>query len=73
MAMGSVRYFTSDSPAIGRTVRGKLERRRAELVAQLSEGFAQDWADYNRRAGVVRGLDEALQICIEVETELNRE
>lgn len=73
MVAGNVRYYTSDHPQIHRTVRGALEKRRRELVEQIASGTAQDWGDYNKRTGVIRGIDEALQICIEAETKLNKE
>ena len=58
--------FALDSPQEARTIRKKLEIRRAELASVISEGGAQDWADYKSRVGVLQGIDEALHVCDEV-------
>jgi hypothetical protein len=63
----AVRFFPVDHPAIAGTVRAKLERRRKELMEELL--FAADWGDYNKRVGRVEGLDNAIQHCLDVETE----
>lgn len=68
----AVRMFVPEHPAIARTVRGKLERRRAECAEQLAAGLAQDLSDYKHRSGVIRGIDEAIQMCIDTENELNK-
>ena len=47
----------------------RLTKRRFELAEQIVSGFAKDWADYQRRIGVLDGLTNAIEICEEVETE----
>jgi hypothetical protein len=63
----AVRFFAVDHPAVAGTVRARLENRRKDLVEELA--FATDWGDYSRRAGRVEGIDNAIQFCIDVETE----
>jgi hypothetical protein len=72
VVQAAVQYFTPDHPAVARSVRGKLMKLRGELAEQLAAGYAQDWADYNKRAGVIRGIDDALKICEEMENEERR-
>jgi len=48
-------------------MRKKLEFRRAELAAAISGGLASDWANYQRRVGVLEGIDEALQVCEDID------
>lgn len=64
------RFSAHDSPAVTRTVRSKLEKRRSELAAQVADGFAQSWDDYRLRTGEIRGIDIAIQFCIEAERRL---
>ena len=64
----AVRLYAPDHPALAITVRARIEQRRKELIEQLM--FPVDWADYNRRAGTVRGLEAALELVDEVEKEL---
>ena len=64
----SVQYFAPDHPRLTITVRSKLEMRRAELLEQLLMPLTGD--DYQRRAGIIKGIDEAIQFCIETENEL---
>ena len=51
-----------------RSTKAMLEQRRAELLTQLE--CAMDWGDYKMRLGRLRGIDDALQICIDVENKL---
>lgn len=61
-----------DHPALPSNVKSKLQKRIAELGGQISDGYAQDWADYQLRVGVLRGLSEAIDLCDKTEQELNR-
>ena len=65
----AVRFFAPDHPALAATIRARLEQRRADLIEELL--LASDWADFNKRRGVVKGIDEALLHCSEVERDLN--
>lgn len=66
------RLYAAEHPQLARTLRAKLEHRRAELIIQLGEGFAGDWADYKERSGVIKGLKEAIDICEQAEKEMDR-
>lgn len=68
---GAVRLYAADHPVLARNLRAKLEKRRNELAVPVVEGVAQDWADYKGRVGVIKGLDEAIQICIAVENQMD--
>lgn len=63
MADRAVRLYAEDHPALARTLRAKLEKRQVELGGQLMAGSVQDWPDYKQRLGVIRGLDEAIELC----------
>lgn len=68
----AVRLFADDHPTLARTVKAKLVDRRSELGVQMAEGYASDWPDYNRRAGVIKGLNEAIEICEQAEKDLDK-
>lgn len=57
--------FALDSPQTLRTIRTRLERIKADRIDELA--VAQDWPDYKRRVGVLQGIDEALQVCDDIE------
>jgi len=57
--------FALDHPHAVRTFRMKLERMRADRLSELV--VAQDWPDFKRRVGILEGLDEALQVCDDIE------
>lgn len=59
--------FALDHPHHIRTIRKKLEEIRAVRCEYLTSGSPTDWADYQRRVGVLEGLDEALHVCSEIE------
>lgn len=63
----AVHYFAPDNPALANTVRVRIEKRIAELGAQLAYGSAADWGDYQRRVGVIKGLEEARELCVEID------
>lgn len=67
----AVHFFAPEHPALAHTVRAKLETQRAKLVAEVADGFASDWPDYRQRVGIIKGIDEAIQCCIETENNLN--
>ncbi len=50
-----------------KTIRKRLTERRAELADMLVGGYASDWADYRHRVGVIIGLNEAIDVCAEIE------
>lgn len=69
----AIRLFAPDHPALAVTVRARLEKERNSQIEQMATGYAQDWGDYKQRVGIVKGLDEAIQICLNVEQELKSE
>ena len=69
----AVRLFAPDHPALAVTVRARLEKQRENQIEQMATGYAQEWGDYKQRVGIVKGLDEAIQICLNVEQELKSE
>lgn len=67
--MSGFQVYALDSPQVARTIRAKLEKRQAELASAIADGSAKDWADYQRRVGVLEGIDEALRVCDDIEKE----
>ena len=67
--MSGFEVFALDSPQVARTVKAKLERLKAEKAGYLARGEVIDWADYQRRVGVLEGIDEALRVCDDLEKE----
>lgn len=59
------RTFAVDAPYAAQTLRKRLVDRKAELSAALVGGYAHDWGDYCKRAGVIEGLTEAIANCEE--------
>lgn len=67
VSSGSVRFFIPDNATRARNLRNKLELRKAELSANIANGLAQDWPDYKLRVGEIRGISEAIDLCIQAE------
>lgn len=63
----ALRVFALDYPLIARTLKERLQQRRAELAGQLAAGVAEDWGDYKHRVGIIEGLRQAIGICDEIE------
>lgn len=63
------RIYALDHPQIARTLKERLAKRKHELGSAIVYGSAMDWADYKERIGVVKGIDEAIVICDQVEKE----
>lgn len=68
-APASIRVSINDRGRLPSTLRGRLERRQAELVDGLT--YASDWADHRYRVGQISGLGEAIEICAQIEKDLN--
>ena len=69
----AVRLFAFEHPSLARGLRAKLQQRQAELIGAVGTGYAQDWADYKKRIGVIEGLGEAIEACKQAENELTGE
>lgn len=67
--MSGFSVYALDSPQVARTIKSVLEKRRAALAAYMVDGEVTDWADYQRRVGVIQGIDEALRVCDDLEKE----
>jgi len=65
----AVRLYAEDHPALAHKLKAKLEKRQEELLGNLI--VADDWADYKHRVGVLRGLQDAIDICEEQDKALN--
>ncbi len=59
--------YALDHVRTPKTIRKKLAERQAELARMLAAGYASDWADYRHRVGVISGLEEAIDVCAEIE------
>ena len=62
----AVRLYAPDHPALTKTVRAKLMKRRVELF-ETTVLAAQNWPDFTERRGLIRGLDEAIAMCEQAE------
>lgn len=59
--------YAMDTPRQARTIRQRLEKERAELAALIAQPNAvKDWDDYQRRVGVLEGIDISLRVCDEI-------
>jgi hypothetical protein len=56
-----VGFAQDDHPALSRNLLRDLQTERAKQ----SEGLiaAKDWADFEKRRGVIHGLDHAISMC----------
>ena len=63
----AARLFAVDTPGAIRTIAQRISQRQTDLLNELP--YASDWADYSKRRGVLFGLQEALQICTEIDEE----
>ena len=59
--------YALDTPRDARTIKQRLEKVRADLAALVAEpNVVKDWDDYQRRVGVLEGIDIALRVCDEI-------
>lgn len=68
--MPAFEVYALDSPQVARTIKQKLEKLRAgyaEIIA--TPHSVKNWDDYQRRVGVLEGIDEALRVCDDLEKE----
>lgn len=68
----AVRLFASDHPALAHTVRARLEKQRDDLISQVGTGYAQDWANYKYCVGTIQGLQDAIDICKQTESDMEK-
>lgn len=64
-----VNVLQDDHPELSRNLLRDLQTERANASEQLI--FAKDWADYEKRRGLVNGLDHAIFLCAEATKKLN--
>ncbi len=57
-------------PAHIGSLQGKLKQIRQENLENLVR--ASDWDDFNFQIGRIAALDEAMAVCEQVESEMNR-
>lgn len=63
------RQTMDDHPALARDMETELQKlRAAEVEAFIS---AKDWPDFQKRRGVVEGLDHAIRLCQDARKRLN--
>lgn len=71
--MSAFEVYALDTPQAARTIKGKLEKARADLVSVLAApNTVKDWADYRHRVGVIEGIDEALRVCDDLDKEAEK-
>ena len=63
----SFQVYSLDTPRDARTIRKRLEDEREAAASIIATPNAiKSWDDYQRRVGVLEGLDTALRVCDEV-------
>jgi hypothetical protein len=70
VADSAFKLYAAEHPNLPRTLRASLEKRRAELIAQLTS--AQSWDDFKERRGRILGVEEAISECAETEKQMER-
>ena len=61
----AVTIFGLDNPRLSQTLKGVLLKRKSELLINLTN--AEDWPDFKERVGVIKGVQEAIDVCDEIE------
>jgi hypothetical protein len=64
----AVRFFAAEHPRQPRSLRQRLEARLLQLNSQVL--LAADWGDFKYRAGQVAGVLEDIELCKQMEKEL---
>lgn len=67
----AVRYFIPGASRLPRGWRTKLEESREREASYLISGAALDFADYRNRVGRIQGLNDAINLCQQMEDEEN--
>lgn len=73
MAESPVRAYYGDDPRLAQTLIGRLKLEINDKASQVARGLADDWGDYQRRVGVIEGLNEAVRIAEQTEKDLRGE
>ncbi len=58
-----------DHPSLATHLETELLKERDDHILALTA--AKDWADYEKRRGMINGLNAAISICREVNKKLN--
>ena len=66
----SFRSYLSDHPLLAANLPARIKKEQDERRLQVSEGYATDYADYRERIGVIKGLQVAIQLCEQLNREL---
>jgi hypothetical protein len=73
MAESPVRVYYGEDPRLAQSVIGRLRQEITDRASQVARGLAGDWGDYQRRVGVIEGLNEAVKIAEQAEKDLRGE
>lgn len=64
-----VNALQDDHPSLSRNLLRDLQTERAKLVEELI--LAKDWADYEKRRGLINGVETAINLCENAQSKLN--
>ncbi len=64
-----VSITTEDHPALANNLERALIEERENCIQGLVS--AKDWPDFERRRGVINGLNSAISLCEQVQKRLN--
>lgn len=66
----AARFTSTDHPALAQTLARELQKIREERVNTLVKSPAKDYAEYQKRCGVIEGLDIAIATATQIDTKL---
>lgn len=66
---GVASFKQDDHPALSRNLLRDLQTEKAKLVEELI--LAKDWADYEKRRGLINGVQTAINLCENAQSKLN--
>lgn len=64
-----VSFAQDDNPNLARNLKRDLETVRSGEAAAIVNS-AKDWADYQKRSGIIEGLDIAISLCEKADAKL---
>ena len=65
MPAEAFRTFAVDAPYAAQTIKKYLIERKQQLTAELA--MSRDWPDHKYRVGMIHGIDDAINACIDME------
>ena len=64
-----VRFYADDDARLPNTVASQLKLQLRKSVELVAGGYPADWGQYRQQVGFIKGLEAAIETCIEAEKE----